>query len=75
MMYFILDQQHRPIRTTDVLYWAAWFENTEDNRRVALTETENWQVSTVFLGLDHQIGRGPATTVRNHGLSEGRRGL
>ncbi|WP_017275377.1 hypothetical protein [Sinorhizobium meliloti] len=59
MIYFILDQQHRPIRTTDVLYWAEWFENTEDNRRVALTETENWQVSTVFLGLDHQFGRGP----------------
>ncbi|MDX1247536.1 hypothetical protein GHK05_20720 [Sinorhizobium meliloti] len=26
---------------------------------MALTETENWQVSTVFLGLDHQFGRGP----------------
>lgn len=69
----ITDGDHLGTRTTDVLYWAEWFENTEKNRRLALTETECCQLSTVFLGLDHQFRQRPATTVRNIGLSEGRR--
>lgn len=46
---------------------------TRKNPRLALTETECCQLSTVFLGLDHQFRQRPATTVRNIGLSEGRR--
>lgn len=42
----------------DLLTWAAWFENFE-NRRVAYYEREGYWVSTVFLGIDHNWGKGP----------------
>lgn len=39
--------------------WAQWFGN-EENRRVALTETALFQVSTICLGLNHRFsGKGP----------------
>lgn len=53
---FILEG-HTTVRCDDLLAWAVWFETAD--RRVALTEHELFRVSTVFLGLDHQFGRGP----------------
>jgi hypothetical protein len=42
-----------------MLAWSKMFENV-DNRTVAKTEVAaGIVVSTVFLGLDHQIGEGP----------------
>ncbi len=42
----------------DVLTWAQAFETT--TRRIALTDVaEGIQVSTVFLGMNHQWGEGP----------------
>lgn len=39
----------------DWMTWARWFENIE-NRRIAVTEIDtNIEVSTVFLGLDHNF--------------------
>lgn len=44
-----------PVLCSDVLEWAAWFENAE-NRRVDHTQVaDNVEVSTVFLGLDHRF--------------------
>jgi hypothetical protein len=37
--------------------WAAWFEHAA--RTVAVDEVASMRVSTVFLGLDHQFGKGP----------------
>lgn len=57
--YYTLDQSHRVVPCPDVLTWGRFFEN-DDMRRVALTETADWRVSTVFIGLDHRFsGDGP----------------
>lgn len=42
-----------------MLQWAQWLEIDFDRRRVALDQTQYFEVSTVFLGLDHQWGNGP----------------
>ena len=41
----------------DVLKWAAWFETAD--RCVALDESGTTWISTVFLGIDHNWGKGP----------------
>ena len=48
----------RPVKEPDLLRWAAWME-VPDNRRVAFSEQHGVTVSTVFLGVDHQFGKGP----------------
>jgi trimethylamine:corrinoid methyltransferase-like protein len=47
---------HRPVLCEDVLEWGRWFETAD--KRVAIDTIGNVQVSTVFLGLDHNFGRG-----------------
>ena len=47
---YILDADHRPV-PVPTLEWARWYEAADCH--VALTETELHEVSTVFLGLDH----------------------
>lgn len=43
-----------PVPCEDLFEWARWFERTD--RRVAFTEFKNGvQVSTVFLGIDHNF--------------------
>ena len=44
-----------PIPVEDLNLWGCWFGNVE-NKRVAFTEFDTLQVSTVFLGIDHQWG-------------------
>lgn len=46
-----------PVVEPDFLIWAEWNGNI-DNRRVALTEIHDVQISTVFLGIDHSFGGG-----------------
>lgn len=41
----------------DLMAWAKWFETA--NRTVEKTRNGNVEVSTVFLGIDHQFGDGP----------------
>lgn len=52
MRVYILDDEHRP-QEAELLEWAAWFENWE-NRSVAFDTTALFEVSTVFLGIDHR---------------------
>jgi hypothetical protein len=53
----VLDADGQPLPCDDLLVWARWFE--EADRLVALDEPVSGQkVSTVFLGLDHQFGKG-----------------
>ena len=40
----------------DLMKWGMWFETA--NRHVADTHIGGIRVSTVFLGIDHQFGRG-----------------
>lgn len=55
--HYILDE-NRQLISVGLLEWARWFEVFE-NRRVAETLTLTCRISTVFLGLDHQWGKGP----------------
>lgn len=57
-MYYILNDEKKPIQV-DVLTWGKWFEDFENNRRVMQTEFNGYEISTVFLGLNHQFGNGP----------------
>jgi hypothetical protein len=50
---YLLDG-HLVIPCENLMYWAKWFETA--NRRVALTKKDSFEVSTVFLGLDHNFG-------------------
>lgn len=59
--YYILDAiTQEPVPESNVLIWARWFEERSDQRRVALTKVGNFEVSTVFLGINHNFsGKGP----------------
>ena len=46
-------QEHQPVLTPDAREWAIWFETA--NRTVARTKIGPAEVSTVFLGLDHNF--------------------
>jgi hypothetical protein len=49
---------HEPVAVSDLMEWAMEFENIA-KRVVAQTQCEDSEVSTVFLGLDHNFsGRG-----------------
>lgn len=43
------------VTTEDIIDWAKWFETAD--RRIAKTELDDCEVSTVFLGLNHFNGR------------------
>jgi|SRR5882762_6101347 len=47
---------HTAVPCEDLIQWATWFENAA-NRRVRLTQVGPYEVSTVFLGLDHSFLR------------------
>jgi hypothetical protein len=53
MIRYIL-KDRTPIPCVDLLEWAAWFATNKDHMRVARDVIEGVEVSTVFLGLDHQ---------------------
>jgi hypothetical protein len=46
-----------PTLETDLMRWAIWFENLAE-RIVGKTVVGDYEVSTVFLGLDHSFGGG-----------------
>lgn len=50
--YILLDGV--PVPEPDIFAWGKWME-TFGNRRVALWEYSGIQVSTVFLGIDHNF--------------------
>jgi hypothetical protein len=51
--YYMLDG-HKIVETHDLLAWGRWFEKV-DSRRVGWTARGRVQISTVFLGLDHNF--------------------
>ena len=42
-----------PVPCEDLMEWAEWFENADKERVVVQEYIGDYQVSTVFLGLDH----------------------
>lgn len=50
---YMLNDQGEPIVAPDLITWAVWFECA--NRVVDRTYMGNAEVSTVFLGLDHNF--------------------
>lgn len=54
---YILDADKQAVPCDDLEKWAKAFES--DSRRVARTTVGPYDVSTVFLGIDHAFGGGP----------------
>lgn len=50
--YYLLDDG-QVTTTDDLMAWAQWFETAD--RRVAVTQVGEYEVSTVFLGIDHNF--------------------
>ncbi|CAJ4971334.1 Uncharacterised protein [Burkholderia pseudomallei] len=48
---YVLDG-HEPRRARSVLEWMQWFANAD--RTIALTSIDDIEVSTVFLGIEHE---------------------
>lgn len=57
MMYYNLDENKNPVECT-LHEWGELYntETGQDERRVAFDEIDGYEVSTVFLGLDHGHG-------------------
>lgn len=56
MLYILVNGRPHPV--TDAREWAAWFESAD--RTVQKTKIDDVQISTVFLGIDHNFwGSGP----------------
>ena len=49
----------KAVPATDLIEWARWIETGHKERVVAKTQVGDGEVSTVFLGLDHNFGEGP----------------
>lgn len=57
MFYFNLDENNNPVEC-DIKDWRDLYETEsgQDRRRVAFDKVDDYEVSTVFLGLDHGHG-------------------
>ena len=55
--YYKYDEDGNPVEVDDVLEWGRWY--TRERRRVARDIVGIYEVSTVFLGIDHGWGDGP----------------
>lgn len=54
---YVLDEQGEPVLETDLMKWAEWFGTPA--RILAQEWVAESQISTVFLGIDHNWGDGP----------------
>lgn len=52
---YILDENGEPKAERNLERWAKWFEKDVKRRIVRRTPVEDYVVSTVFLGLDHNF--------------------
>jgi hypothetical protein len=54
--YYLLDENKHPYKCT-LGEWGEWFQNSrgDDKRRVAEDEINGKRISTVFLGMDHNL--------------------
>jgi hypothetical protein len=54
-MYYLLEKNHKLIKT-DLITWIKFFKNFD--RIVKQEDIGNTKISTVFLGIDHNFGKG-----------------
>lgn len=54
-MNYVLDQKGNPVAEPDLLTWVRWFKNAD--RHAGNEVIGDSQISTVFLGIDHNFGR------------------
>lgn len=52
-MWYILDNNNKPIRSTSITEAADWMENNPQRKVVKQEHIGDVYISTVFLGLDH----------------------
>ena len=56
MRYYILRADGTPVPCDSLIAWALWLESSGQERRVAHDQVaDGIEVSTVFLGLDHNL--------------------
>ena len=55
MRRYVINSAGEPVRECDLRAWAKWFETHFKERQVAEDQIRNCEVSTVFLGLDHNF--------------------
>ena len=56
---YVLDDDGNPVPEDDAAAWKRFMQDL-DRRRVAVDETERWTVTTLFMGIDHNlVGSGP----------------
>ena len=55
---YILNENCEPVPENDMSVWGAFMEDN-DKRRVANTEINGTEISTVFTGIDSTLGGGP----------------
>ena len=53
-MMYVLDEQGQPVPESDISRWSAFMQDFP-RRIVAKTRIGDWEVSTVFLGADHNF--------------------
>lgn len=44
-----------PVQEPDLLTWGRWLEENHEAKRVGTTDVDGVRVSTVFLGMDHNL--------------------
>ena len=52
-MWYILDENNKPVKSTSVIEAAEWLENNLERKAVKQDHIGDIFISTVFLGLDH----------------------
>jgi hypothetical protein len=50
---YILDEKGKPIPEENYQKWSQWMFENESNRRVASTIISTFEISTIFLGVNH----------------------
>jgi hypothetical protein len=56
---YVLDDEGNPVRQDDPAAWREFMRDVE-RRRVAFDEAGKWTISTLFMGIDHDVvGQGP----------------
>ena len=68
-LYILKDRKPVPV---DELEWAQWFGAHQDERVVGRWNFADTEVSTVLLGVDHQVGDGPPLVFETMVFGSGR---
>ncbi len=64
---YVLNSAGRPVPEPDAIAWARWYETAAELRRVGLDALGPLgEVSTVFLGLDHNFSSRPEDDPLGH---------